>query len=109
MDVDPPPDDTFLTIYWTRRDVLIQLARRLPESEGRDTFDLIVAGEPLTPERVGVTVSQLDNLEDAIESVLEDMSVARGWEIIEEALSYHLGYPDERIARGEHPNAPLPD
>lgn len=104
MYIHPPPADTFVAVYWTRDDLLGALARRVVEFEDDDR--LYRTEEPLTAASVGVTESQLEDLERSVTNVLENMSIECGWEVIEEFLDWHLGSVFESRERGEHPNAP---
>lgn len=97
-------DEIWASIRWSYQDLMAALALRMPEHEGQDSFDLL--DEPLDPEDVGMDEERLRDLAEDIRGVLEDLSISRGWDIIEDSLSWHLGFADERIERGEHPNAP---
>ena len=97
MEIQPPPNDAFLAIYWTLRDLRIALARRIPEFEGHDFMDLL--GEELSDEQVGYSADEVEGLANTISRVLEDISVSRGWEVIEDSINFHLGFaslPDDR-------------
>jgi hypothetical protein len=98
-------DEVFLAIRWSLQDVLVALAMRLPDFEDKDTFDLL--DEHLTPEVVGVSPDELRELAGGMTAVLEDISVQRGWDVIEESLCWQLGYPSQRAEKGQHPNSPL--
>jgi hypothetical protein len=98
-----PSDDTIVAIYWTRRDMLVALAGRLPEFDGSDTFDLL--GRELTPSAVGVTEAEVQEIEASVSGVLEEMSITWGWQILEDSLDYLLGLSSVRLAADEHPNS----
>ena len=98
--------ETFLSIGWALGDIVIALAARLPEYEGWNTLDLLQ--ERLTPEVVGVSDDEVRMLAEKIRWVLREISISRGWEVIEESLNCYLGYTSAREARGEHPNSPRP-
>ena len=89
MDIQPPPDDTFLAIYWTLRDLRCALAARLPEFEFESAWDLL--DDVPSYERIGYTQEQVEEIALSIEGVIEDILVSRGWDVIEDALNSHLG------------------
>lgn len=91
MDVHPPPDDTFLAIYWTLRDLRCALADRLPEFAHASPWDFI--DDVPTYERIGYTQEQVEGLALSIEGTMEDVLVSRGWDALQDALSLHLDYP----------------
>ena len=96
-----------VAIYWTHRDLLVSLAGRLAEFEGSDSFDLL--DKELTPSAVGVTQSELEEIADEVSGVLEDMSITKGWEILDGTLDYLFDAAWIRVEAGEHPNSPKPE
>lgn len=94
--------EPFLQINWLRQDLLAALAHRLPENHHRDIFDLL--DDDLSPAGMGLTDEHLDYLIALIRPALEDVSIERGWEIIEDTLLWELGSAEERLEQQRHPN-----